>query len=137
MPATYRIGGATGFNKPAKSGHSNLFGSESRRFASTSAISFIEGAGPGEYAIAYDASNAGVHCGKAEPMGAKSARSFNKNSSKGKGTFNTTNARPSTLSHLGQKGRDGGPGEHDLGHLYNVGRRSASSRKNSPLQAGC
>ena len=72
--------------------------------------------------------------GRKEPLSARTQRSFNREVGQGRGSFNSTTARPQSAPRSSARG---GPGEHDYTHLYSCGRTgqqtTSSFRSASPL----
>jgi len=82
----------------------------------------------------YDLDHVGVHMGSKEPMGAKTARSFNREANRGRASFNSSTPRSTSAPRLRARG---GPGEHDYSHMYSCGKAgqgmTSSFRSSSPL----
>ena len=91
IPAHLQTGGQSTFNVSSKQGKSGFITAEPRNFKATGAHNFATKIGPGDYTIGK--ANGGVHTGKDEPLGQRSARSYNKHAAGGTGTFGSTSRR--------------------------------------------
>ena len=68
--------------------------------------------------VMYTVDTPGVNTGKAETIGSRSARSFNRDVNSGKGSFNSTSARSKSPAARSARG---GPGENDCSHMFSCG----------------
>jgi len=68
--------------------------------------------------VMYSVDNPGVNSGKAENLASKAKRSFNREVSAGRSSFNSSSNREKSSK---KETTRGGPGEHDYSHLYQCG----------------